>query len=251
MICSLSMSPLPFPITADQGASTVIGGKVSGRHRIPVTCPPSASRPGPPGTGTQAWRTDPPAIQGPSGPTLTASRQGEGTSHHHEIPVMRVHLPDHEHAAGRQQRRARPVHDPGQRPSRRHRADGVPRHGRAAGRTNRAHRTDLNAGSSSALYGVLADIEGAGLDLIEVRRLDNPTGRRSCPIQRSRWRSGRFALGNWRVHRAGFGAMQLAGDGVRSPATATTRSAVLRLAVADGVDDIDTAHTTGPASSTS
>jgi hypothetical protein len=28
---------------------------------------------------------------------------------------------------------------------------------------------------------------------------------------------GSFALGPWRVHRAGYGAMQLAGDGVFGP----------------------------------
>ena len=59
--------------------------------------------------------------------------------------------------------------------------------------------------------------------------------------------SGRFALGRWRVHRAGFGAMQLAGDGVFGPPRDRDEAlAVLRQAVADGVDHIDTAHYYGP-----
>jgi len=59
--------------------------------------------------------------------------------------------------------------------------------------------------------------------------------------------SGRFALGRWRVHRAGFGAMQLAGDGVFGPPRDREEAlAVLRQAVASGVDHIDTAQYYGP-----
>jgi len=59
--------------------------------------------------------------------------------------------------------------------------------------------------------------------------------------------SGTFALGRWRVHRAGFGAMQLAGDGVFGPPRDRAEAlAVLRQAVADGVDHIDTADYYGP-----
>ena len=59
--------------------------------------------------------------------------------------------------------------------------------------------------------------------------------------------SGRFALGRWRVHRAGFGAKQLAGDGVFGPPRDRAEAlAVLRQAVADGVDHIDTAQYYGP-----
>jgi aryl-alcohol dehydrogenase-like predicted oxidoreductase len=55
--------------------------------------------------------------------------------------------------------------------------------------------------------------------------------------------SGRLALGRWRVHRAGFGAMQLAGDGVFGPPRDRTEAlAVLQQVVADGGDHIDTAQ---------
>jgi pyridoxine 4-dehydrogenase len=59
--------------------------------------------------------------------------------------------------------------------------------------------------------------------------------------------SGRFAIGRWRVHRAGFGAMQLAGDGVFGPPRDRAEAiAVLQQAVAEGVDHIDTAEYYGP-----
>jgi pyridoxine 4-dehydrogenase len=59
--------------------------------------------------------------------------------------------------------------------------------------------------------------------------------------------SGRYGIGRWRVHRAGFGAMQLAGDGVFGPPRDRAEAiAVLRQAVADGVDHIDTAQYYGP-----
>ena len=52
-----------------------------------------------------------------------------------------------------------------------------------------------------------------------------------------------FALRPWRVHRAGFGAMQLAGDGVFGPARDRDEALrVLRAAVEAGVDHIDTAQ---------
>ena len=54
---------------------------------------------------------------------------------------------------------------------------------------------------------------------------------------------GSFALGPWRVHRAGYGAMQLAGDGVFGPPRDRAEALrVLRAAVAAGVDHIDTAQ---------
>jgi len=60
-------------------------------------------------------------------------------------------------------------------------------------------------------------------------------------------KSGTFALGGDTVRRLGYGAMQLAGPGVfgppRDPAAAR---AVLRLAVASGVDHIDTSDFYGP-----
>ena len=54
---------------------------------------------------------------------------------------------------------------------------------------------------------------------------------------------GSFALGPWRVRRAGYGAMQLAGDGVFGPARDRDEAVrVLRAAVDAGVDHIDTAQ---------
>jgi pyridoxine 4-dehydrogenase len=58
---------------------------------------------------------------------------------------------------------------------------------------------------------------------------------------------GSFALGSWRVHRAGYGAMQFAGDGVFGLAQDREEALrVLRAAVAAGVDHIDTAQYYGP-----
>jgi pyridoxine 4-dehydrogenase len=58
---------------------------------------------------------------------------------------------------------------------------------------------------------------------------------------------GSFALGPWRVHRAGYGAMQLAGDGVFGPPRDRGEALrVLREAVAAGVNHIDTAQYYGP-----
>jgi len=54
---------------------------------------------------------------------------------------------------------------------------------------------------------------------------------------------GSFALGSWRVRRAGYGAMQLAGDGVFGPPRDRDEALrVLRAAVEAGVDHIDTAQ---------
>jgi pyridoxine 4-dehydrogenase len=58
---------------------------------------------------------------------------------------------------------------------------------------------------------------------------------------------GSFALGSWRVHREGYGAMQLAGDGFFGPARDRDEALrVLRAAVAAGIDHIDTAQYYGP-----
>jgi pyridoxine 4-dehydrogenase len=58
---------------------------------------------------------------------------------------------------------------------------------------------------------------------------------------------GSYALGSWPVRRAGYGAMQLAGDGVFGPPRDRDEAvSVLRAAVAAGVDHIDTAHYYGP-----
>jgi pyridoxine 4-dehydrogenase len=60
-------------------------------------------------------------------------------------------------------------------------------------------------------------------------------------------KSGVFQLGGRRVNRLGFGAMQLAGRGVFGPPKDHDAAlAVLREAVADGVNHIDTADFYGP-----
>ena len=60
-------------------------------------------------------------------------------------------------------------------------------------------------------------------------------------------RAGSFALGSWRVNRIGYGAMQLAGDGVFGPPRDRDEALrVLRAAIDGGVDHIDTAQYYGP-----
>ena len=59
--------------------------------------------------------------------------------------------------------------------------------------------------------------------------------------------SGQFTLGDRRVNRMGYGAMQLAGPGVFGPPNDRDAAlAVLRDAVAAGVDHIDTSDFYGP-----
>lgn len=59
--------------------------------------------------------------------------------------------------------------------------------------------------------------------------------------------AGTWLLGDRAVHRIGYGAMQLAGPGVFGPPKdRTTAIAVLREAVAQGVDHIDTSDFYGP-----
>ena len=63
------------------------------------------------------------------------------------------------------------------------------------------------------------------------------------PIQQS----GTFALGFRRVHRLGYGAMQLAGPGVFGPPKdVKAAQAVLHAAVESGIDHIDTSDFYGP-----
>ncbi|KRA31673.1 oxidoreductase [Rhodanobacter sp. Root627] len=60
-------------------------------------------------------------------------------------------------------------------------------------------------------------------------------------------KSGTFQLGDRRVHRLGYGAMQLAGPGVFGPPRDHNAAlAVLRAAVESGVDHIDTSDFYGP-----
>src|SRR4051812_36261014 len=59
--------------------------------------------------------------------------------------------------------------------------------------------------------------------------------------------AGTFQLGHRTVHRLGYGAMQLAGPGVFGPPKdRDTAIAVLREAVENGVDHIDTSDAYGP-----
>ena len=59
--------------------------------------------------------------------------------------------------------------------------------------------------------------------------------------------AGRYRLGDRMVHRMGYGAMQLAGPGVFGPPRDRAEAiAVLREAVAQGVDHIDTSDYYGP-----
>src|SRR5579864_3330698 len=60
--------------------------------------------------------------------------------------------------------------------------------------------------------------------------------------------AGSFALGTWRVHRVGYGAMQLAGDNVFGPPRDRDEALlVLRAAVDSRINHIDTAQYYGPA----
>src|ERR1700742_2614131 len=60
-------------------------------------------------------------------------------------------------------------------------------------------------------------------------------------------KSGTFTLGGRAVRRLGYGAMQLAGPGVFGPPRDHAAAlAVLREAVASGVDHIDTSDFYGP-----
>src|ERR1700745_1033907 len=60
-------------------------------------------------------------------------------------------------------------------------------------------------------------------------------------------RASRYRLGDKAVWRVGYGAMQLAGDGVYGPPRDRDEAiAVLRAAVDAGVDHIDTAQYYGP-----
>ena len=59
--------------------------------------------------------------------------------------------------------------------------------------------------------------------------------------------AGTFMLGDRKVRRMGYGAMQLAGPGVFGPPKDHAAAlAVLREAVAQGVDHIDTSDFYGP-----
>jgi aryl-alcohol dehydrogenase-like predicted oxidoreductase len=58
---------------------------------------------------------------------------------------------------------------------------------------------------------------------------------------------GTFRLGSYTVHRVGYGAMRLSGPGIYGPPNDPTEAAaVLRAAIAAGVDHIDTSDFYGP-----
>ena len=60
-------------------------------------------------------------------------------------------------------------------------------------------------------------------------------------------RAGSFSLGPWQVNRIGYGAMQLAGDGVFGPPRDCDEALrVLRAAIDGGINHIDTAQYYGP-----
>ena len=60
-------------------------------------------------------------------------------------------------------------------------------------------------------------------------------------------KAGTYQLGDRKVHRIGYGAMQLAGKGVFGPPRDRAEAvAVLRAAVDAGVDHIDTSDYYGP-----
>jgi pyridoxine 4-dehydrogenase len=59
--------------------------------------------------------------------------------------------------------------------------------------------------------------------------------------------AGSFKLGRWQVNRLGYGAMQLAGDNVFGPPRDRDEALrVLRAAIDDGINHIDTAQYYGP-----
>ncbi|MFT8243514.1 aldo/keto reductase family oxidoreductase [Roseomonas sp. BN140053] len=73
------------------------------------------------------------------------------------------------------------------------------------------------------------------------------TAEAADPVARGIARAGSFRLGSRRVRRLGYGAMQLAGPGVFGPPSDRDAAlAVLRAAVAAGVDHIDTSDFYGP-----
>lgn len=59
-------------------------------------------------------------------------------------------------------------------------------------------------------------------------------------------KAGTFILGDRRVRRLGYGAMQLAGPGVFGPPRDPAAVTVLRAAIAAGVDHVDTSDFYGP-----
>src|SRR3954468_17468645 len=77
----------------------------------------------------------------------------------------------------------------------------------------------------------------------EGRRTAPPTGSREAPPMSSTFTIG----GDLEVHRLGFGAMQLTGEGIWGPPKDHDECIrVLRRAVELGVDLIDTADSYGP-----
>jgi pyridoxine 4-dehydrogenase len=89
---------------------------------------------------------------------------------------------------------------------------------------------------SAAMFGVLAQIEALGLELLEVRHVPAKIEMNTTTF-----------LGDKPINRMGFGAMQLAGPGVFGPPRdPVAAQAVLRRAVELGVDHIDISQYYGP-----
>ena len=60
-------------------------------------------------------------------------------------------------------------------------------------------------------------------------------------------KAGTFQLGDWTIHRMGYGAMQLAGPGVFGPPRDRAKAvSVLRAAIEAGINHIDTSDYYGP-----
>ena len=106
----------------------------------------------------------------------------------------------------------------------------------------------------SELFGVLGQLEALGLDLLELRQIQGeartPASARQADPARPRHEPAMnptTVLGDKRISRMGFGAMQLAGPGVFGPPRDPDAArAVLRRAIELGVDHIDTSQYYGP-----
>ena len=77
--------------------------------------------------------------------------------------------------------------------------------------------------------------------------VSDPSASHADPSSRPVAASGTFTLGGRKVHRLGYGAMQLTGPGIWGrPANPVECVRVLRRAIDLGVDLIDTADSYGP-----
>jgi aryl-alcohol dehydrogenase-like predicted oxidoreductase len=130
-------------------------------------------------------------------------------------------------------------------------------------RKHGAHTVLTGRLDRSALYGVLAEVEALGLELLEVRQLP-ASGPQAYAQPRSTGglyaiaspgpstrpegdMMSAYALGKVQVRRSGYGAMQLAGPfAFGTPPDRASAVRVLQAAVSAGVNHIDTADYYGP-----